>query len=134
MPFGTPEYSRTPMEQDRLDSMLAARMENAGRGGGVVVRVGRALLASQDDLHCIMERVARGIPGAKPRVHSSYALLLLCTLKVSHNPAYLHMLYILVLLCCLFMHFLYMTPRQYVYILQLALHIAPGGGWPSSEV
>lgn len=73
------------MEQDRLDSVLADRMDNAGKGAGVIVRVGRALLSSHVDLDNIMVRVALGIPSAKPRVHSSYALLLLCTLKVSRS-------------------------------------------------
>lgn len=85
VPFVTPAYSRTPMEQDRLDTKLARRMEDAGRGAGVIVRVGSALLSSPADLDSTMGRVAQAIPSAKPRVHSSYALLLLCTLKVSHN-------------------------------------------------
>ena len=91
MPFATPQYSRTPIEQDKLDSMLAATMEKAGSGAGVVVRVGQALLTSTSDLHTIMEKVANAIPSAKPRVHSSYALLLLCTLKVSLNLEHLQL-------------------------------------------
>lgn len=84
VPFVTPAYSRTPMEQDQLDTMLASRMQEAGRGAGVVVRVGAALLSSPTDLNSIMRRVAECIPSAKPRVHSSYSLLMLCTLKVRH--------------------------------------------------
>ena len=33
----TPKYSRTPMVQDGLDSLLAAKIERASKGAGVIV-------------------------------------------------------------------------------------------------
>ena len=71
--------------------MLSATMEKAGSRAGVVVRVGQALLTSPEDLYTIMEQVAVVIPSVKPRVHSSYALLLLGTSKVSLNLEHLQL-------------------------------------------
>lgn len=58
IPFVTPAYSRTPIEQDQPDSVLAASIENARKGAGVVVRLGHSLLSSLEDFQGIMSRVA----------------------------------------------------------------------------
>ena len=87
MPFGTPSYSRTAALQDTIDRALQIATTEASQGVGVIVRLGKILLESSEDEECelqatIMPRVQGAIPEAKPRIHLSYSMLLLSTLKV----------------------------------------------------
>lgn len=87
LPFGTPSYSRTAAEQDAIDQALQAATSEAGRGVGVIVKLGKVLLHSSENegselQAVIMPRVQGALPGAKPRIHLSYSMLLLSSLKV----------------------------------------------------
>ena len=87
MPFGTPSYSRTAAQQDTIDRALQAATSEAGRGVGVIVRLGKVLLDNSENEESelqaiIMPRVQGALPDAKPRIHLSYSMLLLSALKV----------------------------------------------------
>lgn len=91
LPFGTPSYSRTAAEQDAIDRALQTATSAASGGVGVIVKLGKVLLHSSENEESelqavIMPRIQGALPDAKPRIHLSYSMLLLSTLKVQ-KPA-----------------------------------------------
>ena len=97
LPFGTPSYSRTAAEQDAIDRALQTATNEAGGGVGVIVKLGKTLMHSSENEESelqavIMPRIQGALPDAKPRIHLSYSMLLLSTLKVyrSHHRIIWH--------------------------------------------
>ena len=87
MPFGTPSYSRTAAQQDTIDRALQAATSEAGRGVGMIVRLGKVLLDNSENEESelqaiIMPRVQGALPDAKPRIHLSYSMHTTCSMHI----------------------------------------------------
>ena len=75
---------RSAEEQDYCDQTMDAAMANAHGAAGVMISIGKQLIANRTELiSIILPRVQNALPEAIHRVHFSYALIVFATLKMS---------------------------------------------------
>ena len=76
--------NRTNGDQDQLDTELEQAMAQAHGAAGLIVSIGKDLVANRRELmRIILPRVKAIIPNAIYRVQFSYSLALFAALKVS---------------------------------------------------
>ncbi len=75
--------SRTSEEQEQLDVQLEEAMNQAQGSAGLIVSMGKELVANRNELvTTILPHVKEVLPNAIHRAQSSYALALFAVLKV----------------------------------------------------
>ena len=81
---GTASDSLTPNERRKLDLELTERMQEASKGLGTIIKLGKKMVKDDDLMDKSMERLKNvlGSNSIKQRLHLSYSLLILSTLKV----------------------------------------------------